>query len=293
MAIYENKFEIGDVVWFNHLGNQYSGWYSLVKLFGVEVLSACDRATKCIIKNYTLHTNEHNKVFVYLLEDDDKNIYLVNDEAIELYNGQDKEQTCKSEPHKEVTKTGYVKCDKFNRPCSYLTEGKVYSVKDVKGGHTPVIINDKGNETWLATVGQPDLHTGSVWQYTTEEEYLAQQSQKQQYKPRSKWVKNTGEKPDLPDGTLVKVKWSDGDIMEYKVEDSAWYFSDKPTVNILKWKLADDWNKVVDGQAPDIDGETRIDVKWKDSPKTYNEKKGWCNFKTIKAWRYAKEKKAK
>ena len=131
--------------------------------------------------------------------------------------------------------------------------------------------------------------------YSGQDKEKVEQSPKQPYKPRAKWVKNTGEKPDLPDGTLVKVKWSDGDVMEYKVEDASWYFSEKPVVNILKWKLADDWNNVVDGQAPDIDPSTLVEVK---NTKKYGGIKckapvrniGWSR---VKKWRYAKEMKAK
>ena len=80
-----------------------------------------------------------------------------------------------------------------------------------------------------------------------------------------------------------------------KVEDAPWYFSDKPTVNILKWKLADDWNKVVNGQAPDIDGETLIDVVCKDEHGrfTTTTTKDGLFWDSVKKWRYAKEKKAK
>ena len=214
MAIYENKFEIGDVVWFKHLGNQYSGWYNLANLFGLSELHGCTKSTKCTVKNYTLHTNEHNKVFVYLLEDDEKNNYLVNDEAIKLYNGQDKEKV--------------------------------------------------------------------------------EQSPKQQYKQRAKWMMNTGSKPDLPDGTLVKAVFDEGGVIA-EVDKLRWSIADNiGQTNVVKWKLANDWNKVVDGQAPDIDGDTLVDIKWVDGEiyKDYPMRTvvGWPD---IKKWRYAKEKKAK
>ena len=91
-----------------------------------------------------------------------------------------------------------------------------------------------------------------------------EQTQKRQYKARAKWVKNTGEKPDLPDGTLVKAVFDEGGVIA-EVDKLRWYIVDHiGQTNIVKWKLADDWNKVVYGQAPDIDGDTLIDIKWVD-----------------------------
>lgn len=210
MAIYENKFEIGDVVWFERLGRQYSAWNGLADLLDAKRFSACTKATKCVVKNYTLYKSLGYKEFVYLLEDDNGSNYLVSDMAIELYSGQDKMQQ-KAEP--------------------------------------------------------------------------------QQYKPRAKWVKNTGEKPDLPDGTLVTIKWCDGDMFDDVVEDIIWKIGYYPTNNIVKWKLANDWNKVVDGKVPAIDPSTLIEVK---NEKDYggNKYKGKVDdfaWAIIKKWRYAKK----
>lgn len=210
MAIYENKFEIGDVVWFKCLGEQYIGWSGLADLLDAKRFSACIKATKCVVKNYTLHKSLGYKEFVYLLEDDNGSNYLVRDKAIELYSGQDKMQQ-KVEP--------------------------------------------------------------------------------QQYKPRAKWVKNTGEKPDLPDGTLVKARWSDGDETVGICNEMAWYISKPPQVNIIKWRVVDDWNEVTDGKAPDIAPSTPIEVK---NMQEYgcNKYKGKVDdfaWDMIKKWRYTKK----
>lgn len=195
MAIYENKFEIGDVVWFKCLGEQYIGWSGLADLLDAKRFSACTKATKCVVKNYTLHKSLGYKEFVYLLEDDNGSNYLVRDRAIELYSKQDK------------------------------------------------------------------------------------------------WVKNTGEKPDLPDGTLVKARWSDGDETVGIYNDMAWYISESPQVNIVKWKVVDDWNKVTDGKAPDIDTSSHIEVKNKKEYGGSKYKGNVDDFKwdMIKKWRYAKK----
>ena len=106
---------------------------------------------------------------------------------------------------------------------------------------------------------------------------------------------NIGSKPDLPDGTLVKAVFDEGGVIA-EVDKLRWSISDNIwQTNIVKWKLADDWNKVVNGQAPDIDDETRVDVKWNDGEvlNTKNQRKGDISFLYVKKWRYAKEKKAK
>lgn len=212
MSTYTSKFEIGDVVWFKRLGHQYNAWNGLADLLFAKRFSACTKSTKCTVKNLTLHTSENNKVFVYLLEDEDKNNYLVNDKAIELYSGQDKVQH-KVEP--------------------------------------------------------------------------------QQHKPRSKWVKNTGEKPDLPDGTLVKVIFKDTNGKRkniWAVESWNWDCS-IGCCAIDKWKLADDWNKVVDAKAPDIDPSTLVEVKNMKEHGGYKVTKrvDELHWDMVKKWRYAKK----
>lgn len=210
MAIYENKFEIGDEVFTKDNEHEYPRYKDMANLLFATNFCESLQQAKCKVVNYGLHPRNHD--FIYLVEDENQHQHLFGEAGLELYNGQDKEQT-----------------------------------------------------------------------------------QKQQYKARAKWVMNTGEKPDLPDGTLVKVKWSDGDIREHEVENVAWYFSDKPVVNVLKWKLANDWNEVVDGQAPDIEAATIVEVE--------NTKEYMCykfigrvsdfEWEAVKKWRYAKEKKAK
>lgn len=82
----------------------------------------------------------------------------------------------------------------------------------------------------------------------------------------------------------------------HSVEDWYWGLDILDTdCAITKWKLADDWNDVVDGQAPDIDRSVLVEVK---NTKEYGggkfegvvENLAWD---MVKKWRYAKEKKAK
>lgn len=210
MAIYENKFEIGDVVFTKDNEHEYPRYTSMADLLFATNFCESLQQVKCKVVNYGLHPR--NRDFIYLVEDENQHQHLFGEAGLELYNGQDKEQT-----------------------------------------------------------------------------------QKQQYKARAKWVMNTGSKPDLPDGTLVKAVFDEGGVIA-EVDKLRWYIVDHiGQTNIVKWKLADDWNKVVGGQAPDIDGDTRVDVKWNDGEvlNTKNQRKGDISFLYVKKWRYAKEKKAK
>ena len=98
--------------------------------------------------------------------------------------------------------------------------------------------------------------------YNGQDKEKVERSPKQQYKQRAKWVMNIGSKPDLPDGTLVKAVFDEGGVIA-EVDKLRWSIADHiGQTNIVKWKLADDWNKVVNGQAPDIDGDTLVEVVW-------------------------------
>jgi len=216
MAIYENKFEIGDKVVVTNKMLCFDIWLDMASVMEVNDFSSDwpnEREVHKVI-SYTLHPDTHH--FVYHVKNciTEKG-YLMLEEGLELYNGQDKEKV--------------------------------------------------------------------------------EQSPKQQYKQRAKWVMNIGSKPDLPDGTLVKAVFDEGGVIA-EVDKLRWSIADHiGQTNIVKWKLADDWNKVVNGQAPDIDDETRVDVKWNDGEvlNTKNQRKGDISFLYVKKWRYAKEKKAK
>jgi hypothetical protein len=171
MAIYENKFEIGDEVFTKDNEHEYPRYKDMANLLFATNFCESLQQAKCKVVNYGLHPRNHD--FIYLVEDENQQQYLFGEEGLELYNGQDKEQ-----------------------------------------------------------------------------------AQKRQYKARAKWVMNTGEKPDLPDGTLVKAVFDEGGVIA-EVDKLRWYIVDHiGQANIVKWKLADDWNRVVCGQAPDIDGDT-------------------------------------
>lgn len=215
MAIYENKFEIGDKVVVTNKKRCFDLWRDMASVMGVNDFSSDwpnEREVHKVI-SYTLHPKTHH--FIYHVKGCiTKQGYLMLEEGLELYNGQDKEKV--------------------------------------------------------------------------------EQSPKQQYKQRAKWVMNTGSKPDLPDGTLVKAVFDEGGVIA-EVDKLRWYIVDHiGQTNIVKWKLADDWNKVVYGQSPDIDGDTLIDIKWVDGEvfKDYPMRTvvGWPD---VKKWRYAKDKKAK
>lgn len=210
MAIYENKFEIGDEVFTKNSEQEYPRYKDMANLLFATNFCESLQQAKCKVVNYGLHPLNHD--FIYLVEDENQHQHLFGEAGLELYNGQDKEQT-----------------------------------------------------------------------------------QKQQYKARAKWVMNTGEKPDLPDGTLVKAVFDEGGVIA-EVDKLRWYIVDHiGQTNIVKWKLADDWNKVVYGQAPDIDGETLVEVVGKDEHGrfTTTTTKDDLFWDSVKKWRYAKEKKAK
>lgn len=211
MAIYENKFEIGDKVTIDNLGGQYLSWLYMSGVFGAKSYCQAKAVTNCVVLNYTLHPD--HKRFVYLIEANNGEQYLYEENSLAHIQQDDKEM----EPASTRTVT--------------------------------------------------------------------------EYKQRSEWVKNTGEKPDLPDGTLVTIKWCDGDMFDDVVEDIIWKIGYYPTTNIVKWKLANDWNKVVDGKVPAIDPSTLIEVK---NEKDYggNKYKGKVDdfaWAIIKKWRYAKK----
>jgi hypothetical protein len=90
---------------------------------------------------------------------------------------------------------------------------------------------------------------------------------------------------------LVKARWSDGDETVGICNEMAWYISEPPQVNILKWKVVDDWNKVTDGKAPEIDISTLIEVKNKKKHGSSKNKGtvGSFAWRLIKKWRYAKK----
>lgn len=210
MAIYENKFEIGDEVFTKDNKHEYPCYTLMADLLFATNFCESLQQVKCKVISYGLHPR--NRDFIYLVEDENQHQHLFGEAGLEIYNGQDKEQT-----------------------------------------------------------------------------------QKRQYKARAKWVMNTGEKPDLPDGTLVKVKLQDGVKANGSVGDWYWGLDILDTdCAITKWKLADDWNDVVDGQTPDIDGDTLIEVVGKDEhgrfTTTTTDDLFWDS---VKKWRYAKEKKAK
>lgn len=216
MAIYENKFEIGDVVVVTNKMKCLDLWVDMASVMNVKDFSndlPNEREVYKVI-SYTLRPKTDE--FIYHVRNciTEKG-YLMMEEGLEIYNGQDKPKV--------------------------------------------------------------------------------EQSPKQQYKPRAKWVMNTGSKPDLPDGTLVKAVFDEGGVIA-EVDKLRWSIVDHiGQTNIVKWKLADDWNRVVCGQAPDIDGDTLVDIKWVDGDvlNTKNQRKGDISFLYVKKWRYAKEKKAK
>jgi len=216
MAIYENKFEIGDKVVVTNKMLCFDLWLDMASVMEVNDFSSDwpnEREVHKVI-SYTLHPDTHH--FVYHVKNciTEKG-YLMLEEGLELYNGQDKEKV--------------------------------------------------------------------------------EQSPKQQYKQRAKWVMNIGSKPDLPDGTLVKAVFDEGGVIA-DVDKLRWSIADHiGQTNIVKWKLADDWNKVVNGQAPDIDGDTLVEVVCKDEHGrfTTTATKDDLFWGRVKKWRYAKEKKAK
>ena len=211
MAIYENKFEIGDEVFTKDNEHEYPRYKDMANLLFATNFCESLQQAKCKVVNYGLHPRNHD--FIYLVEDENQHQHLFGEAGLELYNGQDKEQT-----------------------------------------------------------------------------------QKQPYKARAKWVMNTGEKPDLPDGTLVKAVFDVGGGVIAEIDKLRWYIVDHiGQTNIVKWKLADDWNKVVDGQAPDVDGDTLVEVVGKDEHGrfTTTTTKDDLFWDSVKKWRYAKEKKTK
>lgn len=63
-----------------------------------------------------------------------------------------------------------VKCDKFNKPCDYLTEGKEYECfpcKTFNYMYVVIIIDDVGEaiHIWLKS---KSAHTNSQWQIVEE-----------------------------------------------------------------------------------------------------------------------------
>lgn len=281
MAIYENKFEIGEKVVIKSLGSIYPLWVEVESLLDVpeksgNVINTLE-GEEATIDSYVL--TSYNSSFVYHIVTDKGAHHVISENGLLSTNG-----------------VKFIKCDKFNKQCDYFIEGKIYKVfSDGQSNCHTCFLGEK-SVVVLVSDTLTDAHTNAFLTLVTEEEYLAQQSPKQQYKTRSKWVKNTSDKPDLPDGTMVKVKFADGSGGKSVVEDLYWGLDILDTDCVVtKWKLADDWNEVVDGQAPDIDDETKVDVKWTDgdSLNTKNHRKGDISFLYVKKWRYAKEKKAK
>jgi hypothetical protein len=123
------------------------------------------------------------------------------------------------------------------------------------------------------------------------EKEMEQASTRTMYKPRAKWVKNTGSKPDLPDGTLVKCVLEDGQLFTREVGMINWEINVEYCNSIVKWKIKDDWNKVDNDIMPDIDDETVIEVKnhKEDGGTKFTGKRKDFNWCLINKWRYAKK----
>ena len=214
MAIYENKFEVGDKITITNRYRCYDMWKDMAKIFDIVGYdtSLPQEMTTFIVISYGLIPDR--ETFIYCVEDClDRKQYLMQEEGL-----------------------------------AHIQQGE----KEMEQASTRTVT---------------------------------------EYKQRSEWVKNTGEKPDLPDGTLVKARWCDGDETVGIYNDIAWYISESPQVNILKWRVVDDWNEVTDGKAPDIAPSTPIEVK---NMKEYggNKYKGKVDdfvWDMIKKWRFAKK----